>query len=55
MMSQGRDGNLYSTHKPHWNSNRRHGLHDDDGGSVDTVYSFCALTSCDDGNDPGVA
>jgi len=51
-MAQGRDGNLYSTQANTGTLFDGTVYNITTTGTLTQVYSFCALTSCDDGNDP---
>jgi uncharacterized repeat protein (TIGR03803 family) len=52
VMSQGRDGNLYSTIQNDGTKNVGTVYSMTTAGTLSTVYSFCALTSCTDGAYP---
>jgi uncharacterized repeat protein (TIGR03803 family) len=52
VMSQGRDGNLYSTIQNDGTKNVGTVYSMTTTGTLSTVYSFCALTSCTDGSYP---
>ena len=52
VMSQGRDGNLYSTIQNDGTKNVGTVYSMTTAGTLSTVYSFCALTSCTDGSYP---
>jgi len=52
MMAQGRDGNLYSTQANTGTLFDGTVYKITTAGALTQVYSFCALTSCDDGSDP---
>jgi uncharacterized repeat protein (TIGR03803 family) len=52
VMSQGRDGDLYSTVQNNGTKNFGTVYKITTAGAPSTVYSFCALTSCDDGGYP---
>ena len=52
VMSQGRDGNLYSTIQNDGTKNVGTVYSMTAAGTLSTVYSFCALTSCADGSYP---
>jgi uncharacterized repeat protein (TIGR03803 family) len=52
VMSQGRDGNLYSTIQNDGTKNVGTVYSMTAAGTLSTVYSFCALTSCTDGAGP---
>jgi len=52
VMSQGRDGDLYSTLANTGTKADGTVFKITTAGALTTVYSFCALTSCDDGSDP---
>jgi uncharacterized repeat protein (TIGR03803 family) len=52
VMSQGRDGNLYSTIENDGTKNVGTVYMMTTGGTLSTVYSFCQLTSCTDGGYP---
>jgi uncharacterized repeat protein (TIGR03803 family) len=52
VMSQGRDGNLYSTIQNDGTKNVGTVYSTTTAGTLSTVYSFCALTSCTDGAYP---
>ncbi len=52
LMSQGRDGNFYSTISNDGAQNRGSVFTITTAGQFSTVYDFCALTSCADGSTP---
>ncbi len=52
VMSQGRDGNLYSTIQNDGTKNVGTVYSMTTAGTLSTVYSFCSLTSCTDGGYP---
>jgi len=52
VMSQARDGDLYSAINNDGTANVGTVYKITTGGTLSTVYSFCQLTSCDDGSDP---
>jgi uncharacterized repeat protein (TIGR03803 family) len=52
VMSQGRDGELYGTIYNNGTKNEGTVFKITTGGTLTTLYSFCALTSCDDGINP---
>jgi uncharacterized repeat protein (TIGR03803 family) len=52
VMSQGRDGNLYSTITNDGTKNDGTVYHITTAGALTTVYNFCSLTSCTDGAGP---
>src|SRR6266496_2081547 len=52
VMSQGRDGKLYSTISNNGAKNVGSVFNITTGGSPTTIYSFCSLTSCTDGSYP---
>ena len=52
LMSQGRDGNFYSTIANAGTQNQGSVYKITPGGTLTTVYSFCILASCADGSNP---
>jgi uncharacterized repeat protein (TIGR03803 family) len=52
IMSQGRDGNLYTTISNNGTQNKGTVAQITTAGAVTPVYSFCSLTSCADGSNP---
>jgi uncharacterized repeat protein (TIGR03803 family) len=51
-MAQGRDANLYTTINNNGTKNQGTVYSITPGGTVNTVYTFCSLTSCADGGGP---